>query len=86
MCVDSDSGIILQTYMQEPWLPLDELREHLLNLFENVGAIPSRIDVASEEAYLVAESLAKGLDIRVRQRERLPSLEAAREALFQFMG
>lgn len=85
MCVNSDNGMILDIHMHEPWLLLDEMQKRLLNLLDNAGVIPSQLDVASEEAYLVAESLAKGLDIRVRQRERLPSLEDAREAPFQFM-
>lgn len=86
MCVDKSSGFVLDSTLDEPWLPLDMVGDHLLELMDKVEAVPRQIDVASDEVRAIVEPVCTALGIKLRRARRLPKLEAARMSAAFYIG
>lgn len=83
--VDRGSGMVLPPEMASPGQQRAAFQEHFLTLLEQAPGMPKEVYVASAEAFVLLEPVAKLLGIKLHQSNRLPALEEARGSLMDYL-
>ena len=91
LVVDAQSGMVLGTDIVAVETTFDEmlasLPARLLQVFGQIGWLPREVRVASDRLLgMLPHVLAEGVGVKVRQVQRLPMLEEAKDAMFQFLN
>lgn len=90
MLADGRSGLIVGAELLMPEPSLAEMRGQvptkLAQLLAQAGVVPETINVRSEPLLEVLEHFAGTLDIKLRQTDYLPGIDAAADAMFSWMA
>jgi hypothetical protein len=82
MLVDGDNGEVYGAELIEPWLNLDQLRDHLIQLLETARRLPAVIRYQSDSTRRLVLPVAEAFGIRLEMGV-LPNLM---EAKYSFEG
>ena len=82
---DHSSYSILGSNVLRPWNYLSEYQEGFFELVEAAKFLPAEIWVEKEELFALLAPIADKLGIALKKGKRLNAVEAAREAMRQFM-
>lgn len=90
MLADSRSGMIVGTELMHPEPSLAEMRGQvpmqLAGWLAQAGVVPEEIRARSELLLGLLSPLADMLNVRLRQTDRLPSIDAALDSMFSMLG
>ncbi|SFV02392.1 DUF7309 domain-containing protein [Alicyclobacillus macrosporangiidus] len=81
LCVDRDSGMILQIHVAHPDGYAQECADKLLETMETLKVYPKAFVVKREETRLLLKPIAEAMRVAVHRAASLPALEEARHAL-----
>jgi len=86
LCVDHDSGMILDTTLAEPSKWPSDFPNALLKIFESTHILPSTLWLGNGPLVELIEPLANRLGIEVMAAKKLPSLADAKRELLKFFN
>jgi len=90
LLADSRSGMIAGFQMIQPkeneLENHTEIGRHVFESLQKLNVRPQEIHVASDDLFDLLKGLNQQLNIKLRQTEDLPAVEAAKEGLFGFFG
>lgn len=90
MLADGRSGMIAGFQMLQPKEDdlenYTEIGRHLFESVHKLNARPQEIRVASDELFDLLKGVNQQFNIKLRQTDDLPAIEAAKEGLFGFFG
>ncbi len=90
LIVDKDSGYILHQDLFPPEPTLEAMwGQVIVRMVEFFGAqkvIPGQIEISSDLLMQLFQPLTKELDIKLKQKKKLPALERAKKEMLQWVG
>ncbi|WP_419670153.1 DUF6930 domain-containing protein [Alicyclobacillus macrosporangiidus] len=86
LCVDRESGMILQAHVADPEQYTQSCADKLLETMNTFGVCPKAFFVKREETRLLLEPIAELLGVAVRRVAPLPALEDVRYAMEERLG
>lgn len=84
--VDATSGMILPPKLARPDTWCSDYQRHLLDLVEELQAIPRQLTVRDEETGALLAPAAEPLGIKIRVARSLPALDMAENGLTSYLG
>lgn len=82
LSVDRDTGLILGAHLAKPTEHASSLVDQFLDFLEDTQLpLPEKILVSGEKTLKLLEPIARRLEIKLKNVERLPELEAAQYGL-----
>ena len=80
LIVDSETGMIIDANLTEPWLTLSQKREEVIRMLKKMNQLPAKMQVKSAGVRRIVEPVTRLLGIKLSVGS-LPRLKKARTAL-----